>query len=40
MPSLKEIISHRNRIRLVDSGIRVVDRITVREIRLTQYVPD
>lgn len=34
VPSLKEIIAHRNRIRPVDSGIRAVDRITVCEIRL------
>lgn len=34
VPSLKEIIACRNRIRPVDSGIRAMDRITVCEIRL------
>lgn len=34
VPSPKEIIARRNRIRPVDSGIRAVDRITVFEIRL------
>lgn len=35
LPKPTEIITHRNRIRSVDSGIRVVDRIKVCEMRLT-----
>lgn len=34
VPSPKDIITHRNRIRPADSGIRAVDRITDCEIRL------